>query len=51
MEIYFFSHDYKGFMLTANDFELWLSARSLVVLSTLALAVVVLRRIKKVRGR
>jgi len=50
MEIYFFSHDYKGFMLTANDFELWLSARSLVVLASVALVVVALRRVKKVRG-
>ena len=50
MEIHFFSQTYKGFMLTAGDFELWLSPRSLVVLATLSLAVVVLRRIKKVRG-
>ena len=50
MEIHFFSQTYKGFMLTAGDFELWLSARSLVVLASVALVVVALRRVKKVRG-
>jgi hypothetical protein len=50
MEIHFFSHAYKGFIITGNDFELWLSARSLVVLASVALVVVALRRVKKVRG-
>ena len=50
MEIHLFSHDYNGFIVTANDFEFYLSARSLVVLASLSLVVFVLRRIKKVRG-
>ena len=50
MEIHFFSHTYSGFMLTAGDFELWLSPRSLTVVGVLALAVVTLRVIKKARG-
>ena len=50
MEIHFFSHTYKGFIITANDFEVYLSARSLVVLASVALVVAALRRVRKVRG-
>lgn len=50
MEIHLFSHDYKGLMISANDFEFYLSARALIVVASVALVVAVLRRVKKVRG-
>ena len=50
MTLQFFSHDFKGFMLSAYDFELYLSARALIVIGSVALVVAALRRVKKVRG-
>lgn len=49
MEIHFLSHDYKGLMISANDFEFYLSRPALIVVATVALVVVALRRVKKLR--
>lgn len=51
MTIDFFSDRVRGLDISGNDFEFFLSARALIVLATIALVVIVLRRIKKVRGR
>lgn len=50
MEIHLFSHDYKGLMISANDFEFYLSLRALIIVSAVALTIALLRRVKKVRG-
>lgn len=50
MQIDFFSDRVSGFMISANDFEFYLSTRSLIVLASVALVVVALRRVRKVRG-
>lgn len=49
MEINFFSSTIHGLDIAANDFEFYLSARSLIVLASVALVVVALRRVKKLR--
>ena len=51
MSIDFFSNRIHGLDISGNDFEFYLSARSLIVLASVALVVVALRRVKKVRGR
>ena len=51
MTIDLFSRNYNGLMISGNDFEFYLSTRSLIVLASVALVVAALRRVKKVRGR
>jgi len=50
MEIHLFSQQVKGLMIAGTDFDFYLSTRALIIIGALALAVGVLRRIKKVRG-
>lgn len=50
MEIYLFSQDYKGLMISGYDFEFYLSLRALVVIGVVALVVAGFRRVRKVRG-
>ena len=49
MEINFFSNRVHGFDISANDFEFYLSSRSVITLAVIGGLVATLRIIKKVR--
>ena len=49
MKIEMFSQTYNGLMISANDFEFYLSRPALIVVASVALVVVALRRVKKLR--
>lgn len=49
MQLDFFSDRVHGLMISANDFEFYLSSRAVVTLAVIGALVAVLRIVKKVR--